>query len=317
MNLGIKNGINLLMGIYSLIGEGEYDMKKIIFALALSGVLLAGCGSGSGASKDSSGAGKTDTAKITAVGSTALQPLVDAAQESYTQEHPEVQISVQGGGSGTGLSQVENGSVQIGNSDVFAEEKDGVDASKLVDHKVAVVGFVPVVNKDVGVKDITKQQLIDIFTGKLKNWKELGGKDEAIQVVNRASGSGTRATFEKWGLDGKEPIQSQEQDSSGTVKKIVAQTPGAISYLALSYVDDSLQALDLDGVKATDKNITTNKWPIWSYEHMYTKGKPDKALADFLKYMTTDKIQNGPVKELGYLPITSMEIERSADGTVK
>lgn len=290
-------------------------MKKIILALAFSGILLAGCGSGN-ATKDSSSA-KEDTAKITAVGSTALQPLVDAAQESYTQDHPNVQISVQGGGSGTGLSQVESGSVEIGNSDVFAEEKDGVDASKLVDHKVAVVGFVPVVNKDVGVKDITKQQLIDIFTGKIKNWNELGGKDEAIQVVNRASGSGTRATFEKWGLDGKEPIQSQEQDSSGTVKKIVAQTPGAISYLALSYVDDSLQALQLDGVTANDKNITTNKWTIWSYEHMYTNGKPEKALADFLKYMTSDDIQSGPVKELGYLPITLMKVERSSDGTVK
>ncbi|REC31979.1 phosphate ABC transporter substrate-binding protein [Enterococcus pseudoavium] len=290
-------------------------MKKIILALAFSGILLAGCGSGN-ATKDTSSA-KEETAKITAVGSTALQPLVDAAQESYTQNHPNVQISVQGGGSGTGLSQVESGSVEIGNSDVFAEEKDGIDASKLVDHKVAVVGFVPVVNKDVGVKNITKQELIDIFTGKIKNWKDLGGKDEAIQVVNRASGSGTRATFEKWGLDGKEPIQSQEQDSSGTVKKIVAQTPGAISYLALSYVDDSLQALQLDGVTANGKNITTNKWPIWSYEHMYTSGKPAKTLADFLKYMVSDAVQKGPVKELGYLPITSMKVERTADGSVK
>ena len=80
-------------------------------------------------------------------------------------------------------------------------------------------------------------------------------------------------------------------------------------------MDDSLQPLELDGVTANDKNITTNKWPIWSYEHMYTNGKPEKALADFLKYMTSDEIQSGPVKELGYLPITSMKVERAADGT--
>lgn len=293
-------------------------MKKLLAALFVSSILLAGCGSDGNTSESSgSGSNTSNGAKITAVGSTALQPLVDAAQESFTQENPTVQISVQGGGSGTGLSQVSEGAVEIGNSDVFAEEKDGIDAEKLVDHRVAVVGFAPVVNKDVGVEDITKQQLVDIFTGKITNWKDVGGKDQEIAVVNRASGSGTRATFEKWGLDGAEPIQSQEQDSSGTVKKIVADTPGAISYLALSYLDDSLQALKLDGVEANEKTIANNDWPIWSYEHMYTNGEPEGELAKFLEYMTSEEIQSGPVKELGYLPITSMKIERDVDGNVK
>ncbi|EOH96292.1 phosphate ABC transporter substrate-binding protein PstS family protein [Enterococcus pallens] len=293
-------------------------MKKLLAALFVSSILLAGCGSGGNTSESSGSSSNTSNgAKITAVGSTALQPLVDAAQESFTQENPTVQISVQGGGSGTGLSQVSEGAVEIGNSDVFAEEKDGIDAEKLVDHRVAVVGFAPVVNKDVGVEDITKQQLVDIFTGKITNWKDVGGKDQEIAVVNRASGSGTRATFEKWGLDGAEPIQSQEQDSSGTVKKIVADTPGAISYLALSYLDDSLQALKLDGVEANEKTIANNDWPIWSYEHMYTNGEPEGELAKFLEYMTSEEIQSGPVKELGYLPITSMKIERDVDGNVK
>lgn len=93
------------------------------------------------------------------------------------------------------MSQVEAGAVTIGNSDVFAEERDGVDASKLVDHKVAVVGMAPIVNKDTDVKDITKQELIDIFTGKSLTGRKLAGKIK-INVVNRANGSGTRATFE-------------------------------------------------------------------------------------------------------------------------
>lgn len=287
------------------------------------GLLLAGCGSG-GASTESSqasggsssGAASNENVEILAVGSTALQPLVEAAGESFSADNPNYTITVQGGGSGTGLSQVEAGAVTIGNSDVFADEKDGVDASKLVDHKVAVVGMAPVVNKDAGVTDLSQQDLIDIFTGKVKNWSELGGADQEISVINRASGSGTRATFEKWGLDGAETIQTQEQDSSGTVRKIVAETPGAISYLALSYLDDSIQALSLDGVEATPENIADNKWPIWSYEHMYTNGEPDANVKAFLDYIMTDDVQQGIVIELGYLPITDMKVERSVDGEV-
>lgn len=298
-------------------------MKKLGLLFFATGLLLAGCGSG-GASTESSqasggsssGAASNETVEILAVGSTALQPLVEAAGESFSADNPNYTITVQGGGSGTGLSQVEAGAVTIGNSDVFADEKDGVDASKLVDHKVAVVGMAPVVNKDAGVTDLSQQDLIDIFTGKVKNWSELGGADQEISVINRASGSGTRATFEKWGLDGAETIQTQEQDSSGTVRKIVAETPGAISYLALSYLDDSIQALSLDGVEATPENIADNKWPIWSYEHMYTNGEPDANVKAFLDYIMTDDVQQGIVIELGYLPITDMKVERSVDGEV-
>lgn len=299
-------------------------MKKLGFLILATGLLLTGCGnsgsnaadSGQASNESSASGAASGNVEILAVGSTALQPLVQAAQESFTSENPNYMITVQGGGSGTGLSQVEAGAVTIGNSDVFAEEKDGVDASKLVDHKVAVVGMAPVVNKEVGVKDISKQDLIDIFTGKTKNWSELGGKDQEIAVINRASGSGTRATFEKWGLGGAETIQTQEQDSSGTVRKIVAETPGAISYLALSYLDDSLQALTIDGVEATPENIATNDWKIWSYEHMYTNGEPDANVKTFLDYMLSDDIQQGVVKELGYLPITEMKVERSVEGEV-
>ena len=288
-------------------------MKKLSAMLLLAGVFLAGCGNASSTGNSST---NSKQVQIVAVGSTALQPLVESAQEQFVAKNANYQITVQGGGSGTGLSQVASGSVQIGNSDVFAEEKDGVDASKLVDHQVAVVGMAPVVNKAVGVKNVTKDQLIAIFTGKVKNWQELGGKDQEIVVVNRASGSGTRATFERWGLDGAKTIQAQEQDSSGTVKKIVSSTPGAISYLALSYIDDSLEALSLDGVAPTAENIETNDWPIWSYEHMYTKGKPTKEIKKFLDYMVSDEVQEGLVKDLGYLPVTKMQVSRSADGQV-
>lgn len=297
--------------------------KRLLSAVVLSvGLLIAGCGNQGAATGESnnklkdSASNNSEPVKIVAVGSTALQPLVDAAKDQFVVEHSNYAISVQGGGSGTGLSQVSDGAVTIGNSDVFAEEKSGVDASKLVDHRVAVVGMGPVVNKEVGVNNISKQELIAIFTGKTKNWKELGGKDQEIAVINRPSGSGTRATFEKWGLDGASAVQSQEQDSSGTVRQIVAQTPGAISYLAFSYMDDSTTALSIDDVKPTEENVADNSWKIWSYEHMYTKGQPDDNVKAFLDYMLSDEVQDGVVKELGYLPMTGMKVERDVSGAI-
>lgn len=253
---------------------------------------------------------------ITAVGSSALQPLVEAAAQQFSSENPGATINVQGGGSGTGLSKISEGAVDIGNSDIFAEEKEGIPTEKLVDHKVAVVGMGPVVHPDVGVEGLTKEQLIDIFTGKVKNWKEVGGADQKIVVINRAKGSGTRTTFEQFGLDGAVPIEAQEQDSSGTVRKIVSETPGAISYLAFSYFDDSIVALAIDGKEPNQVNVETNDWKIWAYQHMYTNGEPKGLTKAFIDYILSDEVQTSLVTELDYLPVTGMQIERDANGEV-
>lgn len=299
-------------------------MKKSGFFILLSSLalLVTACGTPSVETDSSKGAAassssKTEKVQITAVGSTALQPLVENIAEIFQTDNPNYSIEIQGGGSGTGLSQVAAGAVEIGNSDVYAEEKEGVDASKIKDHLVAVVGFAPVANKEIGVNDIKSADLVKIFTGEIKNWKELGGKDQEIVVVNRAGGSGTRAAFEKWALGGKKPIQAQEQDSSGTVRKIVAETPGAISYLAFSYIDESLLALKLDGVDPTNANVADNSWKIWSYEHMYTAKDASKEITAFIDYILTDDVQKNVVEKLKYIPITSMKVERSLDGTVK
>lgn len=280
--------------------------KKILLAIIFSlSILISGC------------AKWVDQGEsITAVGSSALQPLVESVAEEFQSNNPGKFINVQGGGSGTGLSQVQAGAVEIGNSDLFAEEKSGIDATKLEDHRVAVVGITPIVNPKVGIKNISLANLQKVFTGEITNWKELGGTDTPIVLLNRASGSGTRATFEKWVMDGQEAKQAQEQDSSGMVRQIVKDTAGAISYVAFSYVTSDVQTLSIDGVKPTDENVMDNKWIIWSYEHMYTKKNPDSLTQSFIEYILSDEIQENLVTKLGYIPISKMTVQRDWEGNL-
>lgn len=281
--------------------------RSITIALSLLTLLIivTGCGNKQSQSK-----------KMTIVGSTALQPLVEQVASEYSEKNQDISITVQGGGSGTGLSQVQTGAVLIGNSDVFASQADGIDADKLVDHEVAVVGIVPVVNPKIGVKNLTMQQLQDIFTGKITNWKSVGGKNEEIIVINRAHGSGTRITFEQSVLGKKTAVKSQEQDSNGTVQQIVGSTPGAISYVSFSYVNNKIQPLSIDGVKPNVTNVTTNAWKIWSYEHMYTRKNPGTEVDKFLKYIQSHEVQSKLVKQLGYISIHDMKVSKDANNHV-
>lgn len=290
--------------------------SKVAMGIAAISLLLVGCGKATSSTNSKGSSSEALSGKVTAVGSTALQPLAAKAGANFQSKNSKVNLTVQGGGSGTGLSQVQAGAVSIGNSDIFAEEKDGIKADKLTDHKVAVVGMAPVVNKDAGVKNLKMAQVKQIFTGKITNWKEVGGKDQKIVIINRAQGSGTRATFENAVLKGAKAVKSQEQDSNGAVQKIVATTPGAVSYLAFSYFTNKLQAVSIDNVTPTDNNVENNKWKIWSYEHMYTKGTPDKAVAAFLKYMDSKDVQDSLVKDMGYISIHDMKVTKDAKGTV-
>lgn len=263
---------------------------------------LAACGSGNNAAPQGEAATGTDnkaaaelTGNILAVGSTALQPLVEQAGQKFmaVDKYKGIAVQVQGGGSGTGLTQVSGGQADIGNSDVFAKEKLESGADELVDHQVAVVAMSAVANPKVGVTDLKKDQLVQIFTGKITNWKEVGGADQKIVIVNRPSSSGTRATFEKYALGQKtEDLPgSIQEDSSGTVKKLIAETPGAIGYLALSYIDNTVTTLKYDGVEANVENVEQGKYPVWAYEHMYTKGEPKEHVKAFLDYILSDEIQ--------------------------
>ncbi len=246
-------------------------------------------------------------ASISAAGSTALQPLVQAAAEAYQSQHPDVKISVTGGGSRTGLTLVNSKSVDIGNSDILASK----DQTDLVDHKVAAVGFAVIAHPDSGVKNLTKAQVQDIFSGKTKNWKDVGGKDLAITVINRPASSGTRAVFIKT-LMGKADLSRDTlvEDATGTVVQKVTQTPGTISYASFSgtHGKTGLSELSIDGAAANEENVESGKYPFWSYEHMYTNGPPNKEVSRFLAFLQSNSTL---VRKLGYILTRDLQVSEN------
>jgi len=249
---------------------------------------------------------------ITALGSTALQPLVAAAAEAYTGSCPKSTINVQGGGSGTGLTQVLGGGAQIGNSDVAAEDKlAAADAATLVDHQVAKQGWIMVTNPDVtGVTSLSTQQASDIWTGVTTNWKDVGGPDEPIVLILRPESSGTRATFKKIVLNGADEAAGQAltEDSNGAVTQAVTQTPGSTSVIGFAYYEqnlDKLTGLALDGVPATVDNMASGCYKLSAVGHMYTKGAPADLTASFLDYMVSPAVQEGLIPANFYAPITA------------
>lgn len=283
------------------------QMRKILTmgTLAVSAaVLLAGCGGG--ASGGSSGAATEVSGKISASGSTALLPLLKPAQEEFQNQHAKVTVNVAGGGSFTGMNQVAEGSVDIGNSDVSLpdEYKD----KGLVDHKVVVEPFVFIVDKANKVDNLTKQQAVDILTGKITNWSQVGGADQKITLIHRAKSSGSRATISEVVLKGAAFTDDAIiQDSNGAVRAAIATTPGAIGYVDAPYADESVKVLKFDGVEFSAQNIIDGKYPIYGYGHMYTKGEPTGAVKEFIDYIMSDEFQNSQVEKLGFIPVSKMK----------
>ncbi|HJG36777.1 phosphate ABC transporter substrate-binding protein [Enorma phocaeensis] len=295
---------------------------------AFAGLGLAGCGSAPASGSAAGGADAALSGTINCGGATAFQPLIEAVADEFMTENPDVVIAISGGGSGDGISGIVDGSLQIGRSDVFAEEKvdDESQLEGLVDNQVCIVGMGPIVNANVDIDDITTEQLAGIFTGQITDWSEVGGTAGTINVINREAGSGTRATFEAAVLQGAEvpadftPVA--EVDSSGTVVEQVAATEGSISYVAFNYYEtnEGIKALNVDGVEPTQENVETGDFNIWAYEHMYTRSDEDEATAAitqaFIEYIMSEDVQSTTVIEQGFIPVSNMQVQKDVDGNV-
>lgn len=293
------------------------NWKKLasLGVVAMMSLSILGCGSDT-ASNDKAASSSSLSGSITGSGSSALLPLAKDAADKFKELHPEVSITLNGGGSGTGLKQVADGSVDIGNSDVAADTKlDKAVADGLVDHKVCVVTMAPVINKDIAatVKSLTKQQLTDIFTAKITNWKEVGGPDEEIVLITRPSTSGTRALFKEFALGGAEEAsnKSLETDDSGTLLQSIKDNKGAIGYVALSYLvnNQDVATVSVDGVAPTLENTYNGTYPVWGYEHMYTKGEPNATVKAYLDFIMSDEYGKS-MEAQGYGVTSKMQVQR-------
>ena len=234
----------------------------LVMTTALMATVFAGCGK----KKDDDISGK-----LTLAGSTSMEKVCEALMEGFMEKYPDVTVTCEYTGSGAGLESLSSGKVDIGNSSRHV--KDEEKANGAVENVVALDGIAVITDKDNPVTDLTKEELVKIYTGEIKNWKELGGKDEPIVVIGRESGSGTRDAFEEL-LDVKDSCEyAQELDSTGAVLAKVSSTPGAIGYVSLDVVDDSVISVKLDGVEATEENILAGTYLLQRPFVMATKGE--------------------------------------------
>ncbi|MDO4393437.1 MAG: phosphate ABC transporter substrate-binding protein [Bacillota bacterium] len=267
--------------------------KTIIMATAAVTCMgmLASCGSTSDSSDNT----------ISLAGSTSMEKVCEALSESFMNENPDYKVTVEYTGSGAGLEALEAGSIDIGNSSraLSDEEKE----KGAVENIVALDGIAVITDKDNTVSDLSSKQLADIYTGKITNWKDLGGKDESIVVLGRESGSGTRDAFEELMEVADKCEYAQEIDSTGGVLATVASTPGAIGYVSLDVVDNTVNSVKLNGVEATEKNILSGDYQLQRPFVMATIGKVEKqknAVQKWFEFVNSDEGQK-IIKEQGLI----------------
>ena len=289
-------------------GRIQMNMKKGLtlgLAVVMSATLLAGCGGSSEKKAEPQKAAVEITGTVKASGSTALLPLLKAGQEEFQKKNPKATVNIAGGGSFTGQNQVATGAVDIGNSDVALDAK--LNDKGLVEHKLVGIPFVFIANKDVDVDNLTTEQYVGIMTGKISNWKEVGGKDLKITLVHRAPSSGSRATIQELVLKtNKFTDNAVIQDSNGAVRAAIASTTGAFGYVDAAYADATVKTLAVDGVKYSLTEVASGKYKILTFGRMFTKGAPTGAAKAFIDFVTSKEFQETYAEKSGFVPLTKM-----------
>ena len=242
-----------------------------------------------------------DTETISIAGSTTVLPVAQAAAEEYMNQHSNADIQVSGGGSGVGATSVIGGTADIGmlSRDLKASEKEGNTLKEFVVGKdgIALVG-----HPSNTVSDLSLEQVKAIYQGTITNWNEVGGADSEIVLIGRDSSSGTREFFTEFVLNKEDAAKEmQELNSNGAVAQAVSITPGAIGYVSLEYVDDSLKAFSIGGVAPTVDNVISGIYEINRPLLMITSGEPEGLAADYLAFILSEEGQQ-ILKDSGFIP---------------
>ena len=243
-------------------------MKKIgtlLLTLVL-GMSLVGCGGTDNSSQTSSVSGK-----VTLEGSTSMEKFINGIKEGITEVYPNLQLEPQFTGSSAGIEAIASGKTMIGNSSRALKEEE--KSQGIVENIVAIDGIAMVVDKNNTIENLTKQQLSDIYTGKITNWKDVGGADQKIVVIGREAASGTRGAFEEiLGIE-DQCKYANELNETGAVIAKVSSTPGAIGYVSLDMIDDTVKAINIDSVQATEETIKDGSYTLQRPFVMATKGE--------------------------------------------
>ena len=275
---------------------------KKLMTLLTAGMLtmacLTGCGGNSG---NDAQQGSTLSGSITLSGSTSMEKLSKALQEGFMASNRGVTVNVEFNGSSAGIEQVLKGSVNIGNASRNLKEAEVSEGA--VENIVAIDGIAVIVDNANKVTDITTEELQQIYTGEVTNWSQIGGTDTPIVVIGREAGSGTRGAFEEL-LEIEDKCEyAQELDSTGTVLANVSATPGAIGYVSLDVINDTVTTVKLDGVEPTEENIAGGSYSLCRPFVMATKGEiseQDEVPQAFFAYIASEE-GKAIIKQVGLI----------------
>ncbi|MCK9152163.1 phosphate ABC transporter substrate-binding protein [Methanobacterium alcaliphilum] len=228
--------------------------------------------------------GGSQSSTIEIVGSTSVQPVAEKLAEKYMEEHPNVKINVQGGGSSVGITSVQQGTANIGTS---SKELKDEDKAGITQYLIGKDGIVIAVNTANGVSDLTADQVKGIFSGNITNWKEVGGSDAKINVITREDGSGTRDAFQEIVMGKETEILKTAivQSSTEAVKQSVKQDPNAIGFISLANLDDSVKALKIGGVEPSESTVADGTYEVQRPFLFLTKGDATGQVKEFIDWV--------------------------------